>query len=205
VGSPQEYIHIPDHQQSSFTRRAAIMTRFLTFLWRLLPRAPAVIVLLAAVAPGARGAQDGEHGFSEACFSVLLDGKRTPDYVVLTVRVEVPESGTCAVEAQAAFLTEDPGKARSRIALRSFSTRDTSITGASVTGDTLRFDLLLDGRDADRKIRLRSIRNRDTGMPGIKASGLWSDQTHTSFVRAQWKQIESIELRYPRLVSSRGR
>jgi len=181
------------------------MTGPLAFLWRLLPRGSVLIVLLAAAAPGARGEPGGEHGFSEACFTVLLDGKRTLDYVVLTVRVEVPESGTCAVEAQAAFLAEDLGKARSRITLRSFSTRDTTITGASVTGDTLRFDLLLDGRDADRKIRLRSIRNSDTGIPGVKASGLWSDQTHTSFVRAQWKQIESIELRYPLLVSSRGR
>ena len=140
------------------------------------------------------------YGFSEAFFEVLLDGRRTSEHVILTVRVVANDTAACSVEAQAVFLAEDPSREGAEISLRSFSTRDTSITGARLAGDTLQFDLLLDGRDADRKVRVRSIRPLQGGGYGIKATGLWSDQTHTSFVRAQWRQVEHIELRHPRLL-----
>ena len=150
----------------------------------------------------AQGSGQGRgHGFSDALFSVLIDGRPTSQYVLLTVRVETPGPGSCTVDAQAAFLSEDPGAEQTRITLRTFSTRDTSITRAKMSGDTLTFDLLLDGRDADRTMRIRSILDQETGAHRIKASGLWSDQTHTSFMRAQWTPKESILLRYPLLVS----
>ena len=142
------------------------------------------------------------NGFSNVLFNVVLEGKQTPDYVVLSVRISPTEEGTNNVDAQVTFLKEDPITPGYRIALRSFSTRDTTITRADLTGDTLAFDLHLDGRDADKKIRVRGIWDPEAKAFRIKVSGLWSDQTHTTFLRAQWKQIESIELKYPRLLPS---
>jgi len=171
---------------------------------RLLSRLPYRLVLLTIVLRGTMLGAGAEHareyGFSEAFFEVLMDGRRTSDHVILTVRVIAADTATCSVEAHAVFLTEDPVREGAEISLRFFSTRDTSITGARLAGDTLQFDILLDGRDADRKVRVRSIRPLEGGGYRIKASGLWSDQTHTSFVRAQWRQIERIDLTHPRLL-----
>jgi len=172
--------------------------------WRLRFHLCCIFILLSlhpCLAAGAQGAGGGRgYGFSDALFRVLIDGKPAAQYVLLSVRVGAPDAGSCTVDAQVAFLSEDPGAEQSRMRLRAFSTRDTSITRAKVSGDTLSFDLLLDGRDADRTMRIRSILDQETGSHRIKASGLWSDQTHTSFVRAQWIPQQSVLLTYPLLV-----
>ena len=161
------------------------------------------LLLLLATTAATAGEAGRPNGFSDALFNVFLEGKPTSEYVVLTVRVDSSMNGLCEVDAQAAFLKEDPHNVGYGITLRSFSTQDTTVTRATLTGDTLAFDLHLDGRDADKKIRMRAIWDQDAKTFRLKASGLWSDQTHTTFVRAQWRQIEQIDLKYPRLVPSR--
>jgi len=161
-----------------------------------------LLVVLGCITPALGDQPAWRQGLADMCFEVLVDGRRTAEYVILTVHVSAaaPEQ----VDAHAAFLREDAARQATRISVRSYSSRDTSITGVEVAGDTLRFEILLDGRDADRKIRVRSIRDHDSGSVVTKASGLWSDQTHTTFVRAQWKPVDSLELRFPRLLPSGG-
>jgi len=173
------------------------------------PRYLAILLLLGytMLFPARALCQEGRnlnHYFSGYLFEVYEDSKPANRYLVMTVSAR-QKSGTAAdIECTLVHLIGNALDRAYTCELRHYSTSGKAITRAAIGMDSLTFDLHVGGSDADRKLRFTCTRDESTGTYAVKASGLWSDQTHTEYTRVEWKQVHSIELEHQTLLPARN-
>jgi hypothetical protein len=140
------------------------------------------------------------HFLSGYLFEMYKDNKPANTYLVMTLSGrQLGETGT-DVQCMVANLKANALERAYRCELRHYSTGAGTITNASIGVESVAFDLHVGGSDADKKLRITCRLDGTSGRYTVKASGTWSDQTHTEFTRVKWKQLESIDMEYPKLL-----
>ncbi|MCK5572826.1 MAG: hypothetical protein KAJ12_08690 [Bacteroidetes bacterium] len=173
------------------------------------PQHLAILLLLGytMLFPASALCQDGQnlnHYFSGYLFEVYEDSKPANRYLVMTVSAR-QKSGTAAdIECTLVHLIGNALDRAYTCELRHYSTSGEAITRPAIGVDSLTFDLHVGGSDADKKLQFTCARDENTGTYAVKASGLWSDQTHTEYTRVEWKQVDSIELEHQTLLPARN-
>jgi hypothetical protein len=145
-------------------------------------------------------AHNYSHFLSGYLFEIYKESKPANAYLVMTLSGR--EMGGTGVEIEC-ILGNLRGNALDRAyrcELRHYSTGAGTITNPSVQEKTIAFDLHVGGSDADKKLRVICTLDEPSGRYLVKASGTWSDQTHTEFTRVKWKQLQSIDLEYHKLL-----
>jgi hypothetical protein len=145
-------------------------------------------------------ANNYSHFLSGYLFEIYKESKPANAYLVMTLSGRQMGEAGVEIECVLGNLRGNALDRAYRCELRHYSTGTGTITNPSVQEKSIAFDLHVGGSDADKKMRVRCTLDEPTGRYLVKASGTWSDQTHTEFTRVKWKQLQSIDLEYNKLL-----